>query len=457
MARKNVKAVGVKIMAPVRHPLKAANLLYSAPGFVMKGPIYIIFIIMFSFITYSFWAKKDELVVAPLVLQKDSVTVESVGGGMVFFVEAKKDETIRSGDLIAVVQEQISITMSPEQESLHSKLEELQKELTKTKDEYEHKISQAELQIKDLETGKQDSAASSKRMIAQLEGQVKTAKRSASRRAEEVTLARKQLNRKKSMYKDGDATIRDLEGAQENFNNARKGYDDAKSNLQDRQLELEKQKIMVSGAKRKQRLKMLQQELSQSKEREKRDLKRLRGRILSTRDRIEEALTLVEGVTTKGNKKYYSSIVSGVVTDIYVKHGQVISPGTPIATIVKKSAVLEGRMLVPNKDIAKIKKGQKVQIKYAAYPYQEYGFDLAAGTTGRVSTIATRPGGVEGKESMYVLKVSLNGEQIWKQGKTKKRDLEIGLEAAGEINTGSKLIIELMFSPISKFFNKEEE
>jgi hypothetical protein len=52
--------------------------------------------------------------------------------------------------------------------------------------------------------------------------------------------------------------------------------------------------------------------------------------------------------------------------------------------------------------------------------------------------------------------VALNGEFI-KRNKSKRRNLEIGLEGSAEILTGSKRLIEVMFSPVSKFFENEEE
>jgi hemolysin D len=83
MARDTAKAVQIKpvLVAPTRHPIKAASLLYNAPSYVLRGPIYLVFIILLVGIIYAFIAKQDQIVMAPLALEKASVTVEAIGGG----------------------------------------------------------------------------------------------------------------------------------------------------------------------------------------------------------------------------------------------------------------------------------------------------------------------------------------------------------------------------------------
>ena len=67
MAYSDGKAVQIKPLlaaVPTRHPIKAARLLYTPPSWVLRGPIYLIFIILFAAILYACWAKKDVLVMA---------------------------------------------------------------------------------------------------------------------------------------------------------------------------------------------------------------------------------------------------------------------------------------------------------------------------------------------------------------------------------------------------------
>ncbi len=88
-----------------RHPIKAARLLFSAPNFILRGPIYLTFIVMFGMLVYSFIAKKDIIVTAPLKLEKKYETVESIGAGQVIEVRVKENASVKANDLLVRVQE----------------------------------------------------------------------------------------------------------------------------------------------------------------------------------------------------------------------------------------------------------------------------------------------------------------------------------------------------------------
>jgi len=156
----------------------------------------------------------------------------------------------------------------------------------------------------------------------------------------------------------------------------------------------------------------------------------------------------VAGVQFTENKTEYRSQFDGLITDVYVSKSQVIGAGAKLVTMVKESAPLEAQALVENKDIGNLKKGQPVKIKYFAYPYQEYGIQ-----EGVIIEIAKKPSAeYEGK---YPIRIALKSETIAKPGDRPKK-LEIGLEGTAEIKTGEKRLIELVFSPLSKFFRAKD-
>ncbi|CAK0750360.1 hypothetical protein WCLP8_2100001 [uncultured Gammaproteobacteria bacterium] len=127
-----------------------------------------------------------------------------------------------------------------------------------------------------------------------------------------------------------------------------------------------------------------------------------------------------------------------------------ISPGQPIVTIVKNNAPLVARLLAQNRDIGQLKRRQNVQIKYDAYPYQEYGI-----STGQISDISVRPN----EQNLYVVKVALDSETIRRQPQSPEnppKPLEIGLSGVAEIKVGDRRFIELLFAPASKFFKQDE-
>ena len=52
--------------------------------------------------------------------------------------------------------------------------------------------------------------------------------------------------------------------------------------------------------------------------------------------------------------------------------------------------------MIQNRDIGKIRRGQKVQIKYFAYPTQDYGPQ-----SGIITEIAAKPSGEPGKPTSF--------------------------------------------------------
>lgn len=58
---------------------------------------------------------------------------------------------------------------------------------------------------------------------------------------------------------------------------------------------------------------------------------------------------------------------------------------------------------------------------------------------------------------MYVVKVALEKEAVSPIGSDRVHPLEIGIEGTAEIKTGEKRWIELVFTPISTFFEQKDE
>ena len=460
MARDIAKAVQIKpvLVAPTRHPIKAASLLYNAPSYVLRGPIYLVFIILLVGIIYAFIAKQDQIVIAPLALEKASVTVEAIGGGMVTSIQAKENNPISFGDPLVTVQEQFRLSMSPEQELLDKQMFELKDKYSSTKDEYDHNINQLKLKLKDIETGGQAGKLAAENRILQLREQLTTAERARERQAERLSLALTQFNRKETLFKQRDITITEYERAQESKNEAEKAVDDAKARIEEIKISLQTAQEEVRKLTQLSNKEQIDDEIKQLEERRERELKRLDERITELEKKRQTGKELVEFVEYDKNFAKYKSDFDGLITKVHVKSGQIVAAGAPLVTFIKSTSVLEGHAFVENKDIGHLKGGQEVKIKYFAYPYQEYGIH-----EGEIVEIATTPSGLPGKESKYLLTIALREHTISKRGKAKTgkegkpKELDMGLEGIAEIKTGEKRFIEILFSPISTFFTGEEE
>jgi len=432
--------------ADVRHPIRAATLLYRAPNWVVRGPIYLVFIILFSGIIYSVWARKDEVVAAGLTLQRETVVVEAVGGGMVVDVAALENAAIEAGDPLVTIQEQVRATASPEQEKLMAQLRELEKERDNAKDDYEFQISQLELEQRDLTKRRETDLDALEARIRQIQLELESAERRRNSAASQLSTARSEFARTERLYNSRDITVTEYNAARQRVQDLERAVDDAEAAMGSIRLQLQTARDDKARLEQASDQERFQAEVEKIQANRDRDMERFQERITDIEDRLAEANQLVRGVRYEGNTASYRSSFDGVVSDIHVRRGQLITPGTPIATIIKATSALEALTFVANQDIGHLEIGQPVKIKYYAYPYQDYGI-----ANGVISSIATRPGNEEGQGGMYRVRIALDSETVKHKDGTEK-PLEIGLEGVAEIKVGEKRLIELVFSPVSKFF-----
>lgn len=430
-------------LAPVRHPIKAARMLYSAPPWVLSGPIYLIAMITISSLVYSFWATKDELVVVPMVLERESVTTEAVKGGIVSRVYVKEGEHVDASKELMDIQ-MTSVMRSPEDEVIQSQLNDVFKADSDANAAFESQKNRMDNNILQLQRSLDTAQKDQERQELELDDAARNVRSLKSK----LGIARQDLAQTSRLFKFKDITKLEYDRSKATVDDLEKSVQDAVSRESKTRIALQalsKENILSA-------IKLAQDELKQLRKRHDEQDARLEER----RSVLNEKLTKTKeisspGVTATDTKTEYRSTFPGLVTAVHIKPGNNIAAGSPLVTIVKDSAALVGRALVQNKDIGRMKRGQTVQVKYFAYPYQEYGIP-----EGIIVDIAAKPSGVTGKESLYKVHIALAKSEIAKRG-AKPRNLEIGLEGIAEIKTGEKRLIELVFSPISRFFTREEE
>src|SRR4029077_18186475 len=64
---------------------------------------------------------------------------------------------------------------------------------------------------------------------------------------------------------------------------------------------------------------------------------------------------------------------AGVVTAIVGHPGQLVGSGAPMLKIVPERATMHAELLAPSSAIAFIYEGERVMLRYSAFPYQKFG------------------------------------------------------------------------------------
>ncbi|MBS0521603.1 MAG: HlyD family efflux transporter periplasmic adaptor subunit, partial [Proteobacteria bacterium] len=108
--------------------------------------------------------------------------------------------------------------------------------------------------------------------------------------------------------------------------------------------------------------------------------------------------------------------VSGRIAAIPALAGAAVESGGLIATVVPDGASLHARVFVPTRAIGRIRAGQRVSIRYEAFPYQKYG--TFRGRIQEVSNSVLLPREIETVspvrlgEPAYVLDVAIDRQAV---------------------------------------------
>jgi membrane fusion protein len=144
------------------------------------------------------------------------------------------------------------------------------------------------------------------------------------------------------------------------------------------------------------------------------------------------------------------SPVRGTVATVLVETGQMVAPGSTLATILPADAELEAHLFAPSRSIGFIRVGQEVLLRYLAYPHQKFGSHSA-----RVTAIARNPlppaelgfTPIDGsREPLYRIKVELATQAIAAYGRAEP--LQPGMQLEADVQLDRRRLIEWVFEPL---------
>lgn len=135
-----------------------------------------------------------------------------------------------------------------------------------------------------------------------------------------------------------------------------------------------------------------------------------------------------------------------------------VQPGTVLASLVPRNEKLKAEVWVSNEDIGFVRPGQKVKLKFAAYPFQKYG--MGSGTVEHVSADAqseeeARDAGMltGGRPALrYKALVALDADELEVDGV--KYPLSVGMQTSAEILLGRRTVAEYLLSPVQKAWHE---
>lgn len=182
--------------------------------------------------------------------------------------------------------------------------------------------------------------------------------------------------------------------------------------------------------------------------------------------RRAEASLAQEAVQNQDRKR--SLVVapqSGTLTALNYHTGQALSAGQPLATLIPGSAsaiALEAHLYAPSRTAGFVKPGQKVLIRYQAFPYQKFGLhggsivdvsrtpfspaELPPNIAGTVFGNAVPAAGGVPREALYRIRVSLDRQSIQVYGAS--QGIKPGMTLEADIVQDRRRIWEWIAAPM---------
>ena len=296
---------------------------------------------------------------AGIIIEKKVNEGQMVKQGDVLFILSSERQSSTLGDTQAAISQQVELR----RQSLHD-------ELNKTR------LLQA-----DEKRGMQAKLASLKKELLNLDAQLQG-------QQERLLIAENTYNR---------------------FNNLLKQHFISAEQLQQKQTELLDQKNKMQTLEREQinvRREVSNQEAALN------NLPIVQQNLLSQMERTITSTSQELSESEAKRRLVITAPESGIVTQVVDGTGQLVDATRPLLSIVPSAAKMQAHLYAPSRAIGFIKPGDKVLLRYQAYPYQQFG--QATGHLKTVSRTAAPIADISAMQSLAVANANTSNEGLYK-------------------------------------------
>jgi membrane fusion protein len=183
-----------------------------------------------------------------------------------------------------------------------------------------------------------------------------------------------------------------------------------------------------------------------------REMPMRRRTLFSEIDRNVSALDQELAEAESRRKIVISAPYDGVVTAVQAERGSSAQANIPLMSVVPSGSDLQASLYGSSRAVGFVKPGQKVSIRYQAFPYQKFG--SYAGTVASVSKSAINPvelpqqlaGIYTPAESLFRINIKLDRQSATTYGEP--APLQAGMQLEADVITDSRRLIEWMFEPL---------
>jgi membrane fusion protein len=158
-----------------------------------------------------------------------------------------------------------------------------------------------------------------------------------------------------------------------------------------------------------------------------------------------------------GSEMLVKAPVGGVLASRLAEAGQAVQAGQPLASVLPAGSRLRAQLFVSSRAIGFIRPGDKVLLRYAAYPYQKFGHQ--EGVVASISRnalgaaeLATLLGGTQPSEPYYRVFVDIERQSVLAYGK--REALRPGMLLEADILGERRKLWEWVLEPLYSLSGK---
>ena len=222
----------------------------------------------------------------------------------------------------------------------------------------------------------------------------------------------------------------------------------AREELMGKEIDVTEQRSRLRGLEREalameREQSLIRQEIESSRVRSENLIAQLEREVSAT----DQQLTEVEA----RRRVLVTAPEDGRATLVAAEVGQMVGENQALVTLVPETGELQARLYAPSSSIGFVQAGDKVLLRYQAFPYQKFG--QHEGTVSSVSTSAVNPAelvglpatGLEPGEPVFAIQVALQSSTILANGR--ERALQAGMQLEADILQERRKIYEWILEP----------
>jgi HlyD family secretion protein len=418
------------------------DLLGRVPSWITRNGILLVIFVLMMLISGSWFFKYPDIITASVVVTSDNPPVHLLArvDGKLTSVRIRDKEKVEQGELLAMLESSLNyedLTDLKEQLALLAPFIKNYKPNQVISFQRDYLLGEIQPQFADFSKKYRDylqfidrnyypgKIKSQQKQLTLSKSGYKSQLTKKKVLEEELQIIRKKYQRDSVLNRKGVLASEELEKSKRELLQKQLQYAEVLSALSSTALSMEQAGQMVAEAKNLSGLQVSALQLA-----------------------LKEAYEVLLGAIDVWELNYLiKSPVNGEVNfSKFWSSNQNVSKGETVFTVVPEGTnVLTGKVKLKMSGAGKVKVGQKVNLKFANYPYLEYG--MVKGEVSRISGVPTN--------DYYALEVDLPEQLISTYGK--KFEFQQELQGTAEIITEDQRLLNRILNPVRAIFSERFE